>query len=258
MTLTYIPGHRYGPYDMLLLKRSDRQDPHSHKRKWGIYQSHYCGKEFEASNYSVKIGETKGCHFCRSERKKKYSKIGNLNKKYYPGMKLGPNNILFLKEFPKGNNIQRRGIFECPVCKQQNWISQISDIVSGKASQYRSCSSANQISKGEKVIEEILLQKNYIFKREYIFNDCINPKTGALLRFDFYLPDYNICIEYDGIQHFEESTWRHEKLEDVQYRDSLKNNYCMSNNIKLIRIPYWELPKINSQYLENKLEINVE
>lgn len=41
----------------------------------------------------------------------------------------------------------------------------------------------------------------HFFKNHYIiqYNECrlIYP-----LVFDFYLPDYNICIEYDGIQHF--------------------------------------------------------
>lgn len=43
---------------------------------------------------------------------------------------------------------------------------------------------------------------NVSFEKEKTFIDCVNPKTNFLLRFDFYLPDYNIIIEYDGEQHF--------------------------------------------------------
>jgi hypothetical protein len=35
------------------------------------------------------------------------------------------------------------------------------------------------------------------------------PNSDILLRFDFYLPDYNTLIEYDGKQHFifDDKTW---------------------------------------------------
>lgn len=98
-------------------------------------------------------------------------------------------------------------------------------------------------SKGELIIEKVLkfLYINYI--REYIFEDLINPKTNHSLRFDFYLPDNKICIEFDGIQHFKPSTKLHgenanKALKDQQYRDKLKNIYCKRNKIKLIRFNY--------------------
>lgn len=103
--------------------------------------------------------------------------------------------------------------------------------------------------KEKKKISQILEQIDFSFEREYKFNDCINPLTGAMLRFDFYLFDYNLCIEYDGIQHFEETSWRHERLQDVQYRDFVKNDYCKKHNIKLIRIPYWDFDKLTDKYL---------
>ena len=55
------------------------------------------------------------------------------------------------------------------------------------------------MSKSEKYIANYLSFQNILFEQEYIFPDCrdINP-----LPFDFYLPDYNTCIEYDGQQHF--------------------------------------------------------
>lgn len=111
------------------------------------------------------------------------------------------------------------------------------------------CGCLSPKSKGERKISQILEHNNLSFEREYKFDDCINPLTKAILRFDFYLPNYNLCIEYDGIQHFEETSWRHEGLKDVQYRDSIKNNYCKEHNIKLIRIPYWDFDKLDDEYL---------
>lgn len=53
-------------------------------------------------------------------------------------------------------------------------------------------------SKGELKIEEILNLLNIYFKTEYSFPDFINKYDKRNFPFDFYLPDYNICIEYDG------------------------------------------------------------
>ena len=55
-------------------------------------------------------------------------------------------------------------------------------------------------SSGENIIKEWLISKNIKFTRSYAFEDCFNIHP---LRFDFYLHDYNILVEYDGIQHFQ-------------------------------------------------------
>lgn len=96
---------------------------------------------------------------------------------------------------------------------------------------------------------------NIKFEKEKTFKDCLNPKTERYLRFDFYLPDYNCCIEYDGEQHFKEyANWNSSSLKERQYRDNLKNLYCCNNNIKIIRIPYYDFNKINKEYLRDRIE----
>lgn len=57
-----------------------------------------------------------------------------------------------------------------------------------------------KISSGESEIKKVLDSKNIDYNREYKFSGCKGPKKS--LPFDFYLPDYNMCIEYDGEQHF--------------------------------------------------------
>lgn len=103
-----------------------------------------------------------------------------------------------------------------------------------------------KISVGEKRIRNILIEKNISFVMEHSFEDCRNPKTNYKLRFDFYLPNLNTCIEYDGPQHYGHKL--NGKLQyndtDIHFRDNVKNKYCETNNIKLIRIPYWELQSI--------------
>ena len=111
-------------------------------------------------------------------------------------------------------------------------------------------------SYGEWIISNFLTSKNVFFYQEYKFNDCINPKTNQKLRFDFYLPDYNCCIEYDGRQHFfsRNSGWDTEQnTQIIKYRDSIKNNYCEENKINLIRVPYFIPEKDIPHFLEKEL-----
>ena len=81
--------------------------------------------------------------------------------------------------------------------------------------------------------------------------------SGYYARFDFYLPDYNTIIEYDGIQHFIQGSGvfdNKEKFARTQEHDSIKNQYCKDKNIALLRIPYWDknnIKQIVIKYLEN-------
>ncbi len=103
------------------------------------------------------------------------------------------------------------------------------------------------MSKGELAIKEFLLLNNISFENQKTFEDCKNKRK---LPFDFYLPDYNLCIEYDGIQHFKPVQFNgtleeaKENFKQTKENDQIKNQYCKDNNIKLLRIPYWKLPNI--------------
>jgi len=100
------------------------------------------------------------------------------------------------------------------------------------------CPTCND-SKGEKDVTNYLKINNYVFERQKTFEDC---KNIYLLPFDFYLPTYNICIEYDGKQHHIpcEHFGGEEAFIELKKRDEIKNNYCKNNNIRLVRISYKE------------------
>lgn len=101
-------------------------------------------------------------------------------------------------------------------------------------------------SKGENKIAELLNLLNISFEKEYTFSDL--PKR----RFDFYLPDKNLCIEFDGKQHFTYvATWHGSlaRFEESKKRDEEKNNYCKEHGIKLIRIPYYDYDLLTTDYL---------
>lgn len=97
-------------------------------------------------------------------------------------------------------------------------------------------------SMGEEKIKLILDKLKIEYISQYKFEDCINPKTGYKLIFDFYIPSTNVCIEYDGELHFKPVSYfgGNETLEEYQYRDKIKTEYCQNKNIKLIRISYLE------------------
>jgi hypothetical protein len=74
-------------------------------------------------------------------------------------------------------------------------------------------------SKGERLVESLLNDLNLTYIREASFEDLINPKTDCKLYLDFYIPEKNIAIEYDGIQHFKSLSFfgGDEGLEDVKF-----------------------------------------
>ena len=77
------------------------------------------------------------------------------------------------------------------------------------------------------------------------FDDCRNKNP---LPFDFYLPNYNICIEFDGRQHYLPIFYfgGEKMLNYTKNNDNIKNEYCLNNNIKLVRIPYYEINDIEN------------
>ena len=106
-------------------------------------------------------------------------------------------------------------------------------------------------SKGSKRVREWLINNNIIFDVEYDkFNNLIGI-GGRPLRFDFVIFEdttkqkINLLIEYDGEFHFKK-IYEDDNFEILKHHDELKNGYCISNNIDLLRIPYWEFDNIES------------
>lgn len=95
------------------------------------------------------------------------------------------------------------------------------------------------ISKGEEAIIKILSSNNINFKKEYVIDLYFNKKANKA-RFDFFVED-RYFIEFDGIQHFEETSFHHNTLEERQEHDRLKEEWCKEHNFPLIRIPYTHL-----------------
>ena len=107
-------------------------------------------------------------------------------------------------------------------------------------------------SYGEQKIQDILEKMNINFLNQYWFKD-LRGNNKQPLRFDFYLLDYNILIEFQGEQHYEEIQYFKSNLKENQKRDNQKREYCKKNNIKLIEIPYWDFEIIDEEYIKEKI-----
>ena len=92
-------------------------------------------------------------------------------------------------------------------------------------------------SVGERLIRDILIESHVDFIPQKKFDDCRHINT---LPFDFYLPYYNTCIEYDGVQHFKPIDYfgGEKEFELRKINDDIKTKYCENNKINLIRLPY--------------------
>jgi very-short-patch-repair endonuclease len=95
------------------------------------------------------------------------------------------------------------------------------------------------MSWGENRIDRYLIRKNIEFIWQKRFRDC---RDKMPLPFDFYVPKYNLIIEFDGEQHHKETIkYGKESFEKTQRHDVIKNKYCKDNDINIIRLTYDDL-----------------
>lgn len=151
------------------------------------------------------------------------------------------------------NRTKRNLIIECAYCGTPFTTSLVLFTQHGG----QVCPNCKDVeSIGERKIRIYLESNDIKFEQEKWFSDCRDIKP---LPFDFYLPDYNMIIEFDGEQHFKQGHFTHSHLSYTQAHDVIKNEYCKNNNIKLIRIPYWDMNNIetilNNEFLISHKDI---
>lgn len=104
-------------------------------------------------------------------------------------------------------------------------------------------------SYGASQIENLLKNNNLNYEKEY------SNKELKGKRFDFVLLNENNevvrLIEFDGEQHYRYSGgWNtKENMLLTQKRDKIKNEYALTHNIPLVRIPYWERDNITLEMI---------
>ncbi len=196
------------------------------------------GNEWTARPNDILHGT--GCPICRRNRKKTHEK-------YVAEVAAINPNIEVIGKYI-GANIKI--LHRCKVdgCE---WQAKPSNILCGKG-----CPACN-ISHGEDIIEKYLNYHKINYVPQYRFKGCKNKRT---LPFDFYLPDYNMCIEYNGIQHYKSINFfgGKEALEYRQHNDVIKTKYCTDNNITLLCIRYDEdVEEVLNNFFKNHKKVGV-
>lgn len=181
-----------------------------------------------------------GCYKCGID---KLSKKSFLSKEEYQKRVCKYNNNLEVIQY---NGMENLSTFRCKICLET--FESNSQYASNF---YKQCPFCERYYKGEKSISNFLQSLKIEFITQKRFKDCKDKRT---LPFDFYIPNLNICIEYDGIQHYEQ---RHgwTELSVIKKHDEIKNTYCNNHGINLIRVPYWEYNNIDTFLFEKIKEI---
>ena len=163
---------------------------------------------------------------------------------WHPDNKISP--------FRVAPNSRKKFKFICPECDHE-WEASLTHISKGTW-----CPQCNS-SKGEKEITKWLRLNNIEFIPQKKFEGLVGTRGGNL-SYDFYLPKYNLLIEYQGEYHDGSATNQtKEQLKTQQEHDKRKREYAKNHNIDLLEIWYWDFDSIEEiLHKQIKYKINLD
>lgn len=216
---------------------------------YALVECGYCHSIYKADIHKV-INSNHMCCACKSQR------AALARRKYNPGDILTASNgniFLFAKEIHT-DSYGRKGQF---VLLDSNYKQCGKPFVAMLASVLHGNANGKAMSIGESNFNNALQRLHLNFDTQYSFSDLVGD-YGTKLRFDFavFIQNKIICVELDGIQHFQPVNrfgGKESFIRNKRY-DTLKNEYCSKHNIPLIRIPYTEYNKINAEYVDNLMK----
>lgn len=201
-----------------------------------------CGNECDVVSPSLVKERTKSCGCLKKETDKasKGNAIDMIGKKY--------GHLTVISRDSSDKYGHAKWLCQCD-CGNPKQISILGDNLRRGHTQSCGC---ERRSHGELKIAQLLNENNISFEQEVAMFKFAN---GINARFDFYVNN-KYLIEYDGETHYQYNLhgWHNkEQLEAQQERDVIKNQWCLDNNIPLIRIPFTILSKltINDLLLED-------
>lgn len=149
--------------------------------------------------------------------------------------------------------VTTKSLFRC-LKDNHEWYSSFNHIKNGNGCPL--CS----FSHGELKILNYLNTNNIKHRPQYKLDNC---RDILPLPFDVAIFKNNKLLflcEYQGVQHYEPvdfankgMAWAKKMFKNTNRHDEIKRNYCLSNNIKLLTIPYWDyknIEKILDMYME--------
>lgn len=191
-----------------------------------------CGNECDVASIDLRKGRVKSCGCLKKETDR--APKGNVINLI--GQKFGHLTVIERD----GSDARGEAKWKCQCdCQLAKVISVLgSNLRNGHTT---SCG-CDRSSHGEKIITNLLLDYHIPFTTQYRISEL------KQYSFDFYIAEpIPYLIEYDGETHYKANLhgWHNEQqLSEQQKRDQVKNEFCLSHNLPLIRIPYWHLPKL--------------
>lgn len=211
-----------------------------------------CQEKDYHGSYEVRCADFikgKRCSYCHKRKIHTFDSFGYKHfdkvQSWHPDNKISP-----FKIAPSSNKKYK---FICPECGFV-WETQMHVISKGSW-----CPQCNS-SKGEKEITKWLRLNgiNFIAQKEF---DGLVGTRGGNLSYDFYLPEYNLLIEYQGEFHDGTVTGSYRNLYDFekqQKHDRSKREYAKNNNIELLEIWYYDFDNIEKiLHKQIKYKINL-
>ena len=223
-----ITGKRFGR--LTVLEKVDYKDtPQKSQAMWKCKCD--CGNITVVRGTQLRQGKTKSCGCLQKEKAHDLKFINETGNRY---------GKLIVVKFSHIDEKKEAAIWLCK-CDCGNY----KEVLGTNLRNGHTNSCGCLVSKGESIITSILQEKQIKYKSQFTCKTLRTNKQGQY-KFDFALLNNNDApigmIEYNGRQHYEETNF-FEKLEDVQFRDKEKQNWCKINNIPLLTIPYTIIDK---------------
>lgn len=232
----------YGKTNTKLLRQFNDYNDSGEKRVFCEFICDKCGEKSIKQWNLLRLAPH--CFNCRPNRKLTIDERREIIKEANPGIEI-------LSEFKKNGDWWVKYICTCGNIKTKVWEKLRIGEKCGE------CFS----SRGETKIQILLVKHGIKYKKNKTFDGLVGV-GGKKLSYDFYLPQYNTLIEYDGEFHYipiklSESMTDDQAIKNFEKQkrhDNLKTNYALKNKINLIRIPYMNYEDVN-EILTEKLNL---
>lgn len=226
------------PYFTVISRNEERTRQNGKNVFWNCQCQ--CGKIFVATTTDINREKIKSCG-CMASKLESQAHLQDLTGQVFGELKVLERDFTHPQSGKKP-----RTYWKCQ-CSCGNVISVGRDHLISRGQ--KSCGCKQSI--GELNINKVLKENNILYKSQYT-NQDLKTKNNGFLKFDFAIMDENNniirLIEFDGPQH-NGSNFLDVNLEEIQNRDKQKNNYAISHNIPLVRIPYYKRDFITLEML---------
>lgn len=201
-----------------------------------------CGNQCVVLSNTLIKGDTMSCGCKRSEI------VHRLKFKDLVGQRFGKLQVIHQAEYRTDLSGIKKVYWHCK-CDCGNECDVFSGLLSNGHTQSCGCIK----SCGETHIKEYLSKNKIKYESQKTFSDLYGTQNGKL-SYDFYLPEYNLLIEYQGKQHEKPIDYfgGKEQLLRQQEHDRRKSEYAEKNGYNLLEIWYYDYNRIE-EILQNKL-----